>query len=99
MYFAPSPEHPCPDHLLDSGTKSFQASISLTLVKNIARRHNDNKFCRISEAVQHGHYFSCISVTFPDDGKEWVVRIPVPTTVDKTWEMIQSEVATTRYDT
>ncbi|PMB68128.1 Altered inheritance of mitochondria protein 9, mitochondrial [Beauveria bassiana] len=97
MYFAPSPEHPCPDHLLDSRTKSFQASINLDLVKDLARRHNDDKFCRISEAVQHGYYFSCISVTFPDEGKEWVVRIPVPTTVDKTWEMIQSEVATTRY--
>ncbi|KAM3560510.1 hypothetical protein MY1884_002899 [Beauveria asiatica] len=97
MYFAPSPEHPCPDHVLDSRTKSFQASISLALVENLARRHNKDRFCRVSEDIQHGHYFSCISVTFPDDGKEWVVRIPVPTTVDKTWEMIQSEVATTRY--
>ncbi|KAM3500196.1 hypothetical protein MY10362_006620 [Beauveria mimosiformis] len=97
MYFEPSPEHPCPDHVLNRRPKRFQASISLELVKNLARRHNDNKFCRISDDVQHGHYFSCISVTFPDDGKEWVVRIPAPTTVDNTWEMIQSEVATTRY--
>ncbi|KAM3510632.1 hypothetical protein MY11210_005717 [Beauveria gryllotalpidicola] len=97
MYFAPSPEHPRPDHLVESDTERFQASISLKLVENLARRHNDNKFCRISEDIQHGHYFSCISVTFPDDGKEWVVRIPVPTIIDKAWEMIQSEVATTRY--
>ncbi|EJP68660.1 fungal specific transcription factor [Beauveria bassiana ARSEF 2860] len=47
--------------------------------------------------VKHGSYNVCYFVTFPADGTEWVVRIPISPLISDVWAKVQSEVATMQY--
>lgn len=44
--------------------------------------------------MKHGSYNVCFFVTFPTDGTEWVVRIPISPLISDVWAKVQSEVAT-----
>ncbi|KAM3492128.1 hypothetical protein MY3957_004619 [Beauveria namnaoensis] len=47
--------------------------------------------------VNYGSYNVCYFVTFPADGTEWVVRIPISPLISDVWAKVQSEVATMQY--
>lgn len=72
----------------------FIASINRDAVAALASRYNNDKHCIVSADVKHGIYNVCFFVTFPDDGTEWVVRIPISPSISEVWAKLQSEVAT-----
>ncbi|OAQ95925.1 hypothetical protein LLEC1_04557 [Akanthomyces lecanii] len=97
MSVPPSPGHPhgLPDQ--DRHNQGFCDSIDVDLVGQLAARQNGDKVCRISPIVEKGYTFVCYKVVFPDDGEEWVVRIAVPSLLANEWDVVRTEVATTRY--
>lgn len=96
MSVPPSPGHPHDYNRVDQRNDNFRSSIDVELVERLAARHNGNKLCRIL-AAGGGFTFTCYRVTFPDDGKEWVVRIAMPSSLGDEWDIVRTEVATTRY--
>lgn len=97
MSVPPSPGHPHDYNRVEQRNEDFCSSVDVELVKKLAARHNGDKPCRISAAAESGYTFTCYKVTFPDDGKEWVVRIAIPSPLEDEWDMVRTEVATTRY--
>ncbi|KAJ4145518.1 hypothetical protein LMH87_004366 [Akanthomyces muscarius] len=97
MSVPPSPGHPHDDNRVEQRNEDFCSSVDVDLVKKLAARHNGDKLCRISAAAESGYTFTCYKVTFPDDGKEWVVRIAIPSPLEDEWDMVRTEVATTRH--
>ncbi|OAA60895.1 Protein kinase-like domain protein [Akanthomyces lecanii RCEF 1005] len=97
MSVPPSPGHPHDLSDQDRHNENFCNSIDVVLVERLAARHNGDKFCRISCIAVNGYTFSCYKVVFPDDGEEWVVRITVPSLLGNEWDVVRTEVATTRY--
>ncbi|KAM3507649.1 hypothetical protein MY10362_001655 [Beauveria mimosiformis] len=75
----------------------FIASINKGAVAALASRFHNNERCTVSSDVKHGSYNVCYFVTFPADGTEWVVRIPISPLISDVWTKVQSEVATMQY--
>ncbi|TQV99271.1 Protein kinase-like domain [Cordyceps javanica] len=97
MSTAPSPACPLEAIQVNARLHAFRDKVSTELVKALAARHNDNKFCRVSRYKNIDYTYLSVDVTFPDDEKEWRVRIPVPTTVRNDWDLVRSEAATINY--
>lgn len=86
--------HPLTTEQREQRRDDFIASINKDAVAALASRFHNNERCIVSPDVKHGSYNVCYFVTFPADGTEWVVRIPISPLISDVWAKVQSEVAT-----
>lgn len=75
--------------------EEFIDSLDQSAICNLASRYNSWKPCRVIRS-SHGSFNACFFVEFPDDGTQWVVRIPIEPAVHNVWSKLQSEVITMR---
>ncbi|KAG9252587.1 kinase-like domain-containing protein [Emericellopsis atlantica] len=81
----------------DKQRQTYAESIDIKDVYKVASSHNMDKDCRKFRDPESGSFNVCFFVTFPSDGRKWVVRFPIGPVLHDPWQKIQSEIATLRY--
>ncbi|KAG9251951.1 kinase-like domain-containing protein [Emericellopsis atlantica] len=81
----------------DRWRKTYAESIDVEDVYRLASSHNMNKHCRTFREPESGSFNVCFFVTFPSDGRKWVVRFPIGPVLHDPGRKIQSEIATISY--
>lgn len=73
----------------------FINDIDRDAVMALASRYNKGRLCTLDEgATAYGSFNVVFFVEFPSTDQQWVVRVPIATSVPNAWEKLQSEVCT-----
>lgn len=81
-----------PEDVIEATKKRFLDSLLSSAVEELASQQNYSRACRVF-ARDCGSYNACFFVEF-DDGRRWVVRVPIAPLIQQPWEKLQSEVST-----
>lgn len=73
--------------------EAFIDSLQPHAIESLASTYNNQKRCRTFRK-ENGSFNVCYFVEFPEDGVQWVVRVPIEPALQHPWEKMQSEIAT-----